>query len=461
MKCSLSRLPGLLPSGTLAILAGFTLGTLALVYAPERHLPTARSAPVEPSSDAATPDVAPADPEPFPAQERQQHLARLGIQRWHSAGFRGQGVKIAVLDSGFRGYRRHLGQALPAQIKVRSFRADSNLEARDSEHGILCSEVIHALAPEAELLFANWDPDSPDQFLKAVRWARAEGARVVSCSLIMPSWSDGEGGGRVNTELTTILGRGCQPGDLLCFASAGNTAQRHWWGSFQDDGAGRHLWSPGRTRNELTPWSRERVSVELYAQPGDDYEVQVLDVDGMAVGQTVRHPGSDRAVVIVHFLPERNESYRVQLRLLRGKGKPFHLVVLGGGLEYATARGSVACPADCPTVVAVGAVNHIGIRANYSSCGPNSQRPKPDFVAPVPFTSLWRPRPFSGTSAAAPQAASLAALCWSRHPDWSAEQVREALRESARDLGPRGHDWETGYGMIALPEEDLNLLLGN
>jgi subtilisin family serine protease len=111
--------------------------------------------------------------------------------------------------------------------------------------------------------------------------------------------------------------------------------------------------------------------------------------------------------------------------------------------------------------MAVGAVNHIGTRATYSSCGPNSHRPKPDFVAPVPFASLWRSRPFSGTSAAAPQAASLAALCWSRHPNWSAEQVRSALREAARDLGPSGHDWETGYGMIALPAEDLHPLHGN
>ena len=60
-------------------------------------------------------------------------------------------------------------------------------------------------------------------------------------------------------------------------------------------------------------------------------------------------------------------------------------------------------------------------------------------------------RPFTGTSAAAPQAAGLAALVWSRHPDWTAAQVQEALRTAARDLGPAGHDFETGYGLIHLP----------
>jgi subtilisin family serine protease len=127
-------------------------------------------------------------------------------------------------------------------------------------------------------------------------------------------------------------------------------------------------------------------------------------------------------------------------------------VALGGWLSVAQASGSVACPADCPVVQAVGAVHANGHRALYSSCGPNSSRPKPDFVAPVPFPSVWRGRPFNGTSAAAPQAAGLAALCWCEHPERTAAQVRQALRASAVDLGPPGHDWETGYGMIHLPE---------
>ena len=92
-----------------------------------------------------------------------------------------------------------------------------------------------------------------------------------------------------------------------------------------------------------------------------------------------------------------------------------------------------------------------GQRLSYSSCGPNSRLPKPDFVAQVPFPTLCRERPFAGTSAAAPQAAALAALVWARHPGWSASQVRAALRGSARDLEAPGHDWETGFGLIHLP----------
>jgi subtilisin family serine protease len=132
---------------------------------------------------------------------------------------------------------------------------------------------------------------------------------------------------------------------------------------------------------------------------------------------------------------------------------PFHLFVLGGGLRYARANGSIAFPGDGPAVVTVGAVDGEGHRAAYSSCGPNSPRPKPDLVAPVPFVSLFRPRAFAGTSAAAPQAAALAAVLWARHPDWRARQVRQSLVSAALDLGPRGHDWETGHGLVRLPPE--------
>src|SRR5262245_37837000 len=89
-----------------------------------------------------------------PGRARSQLLPRVGADRWHAPGARGRGVKVLVIDSGFRNWRSHLNTALPANVLTRSFRSDAALEARDSQHGVLCGEVIHALAPDAELLFA-------------------------------------------------------------------------------------------------------------------------------------------------------------------------------------------------------------------------------------------------------------------------------------------------------------------
>ena len=104
-------------------------------------------------------------------------------------------------------------------------------------------------------------------------------------------------------------------------------------------------------------------------------------------------------------------------------------------------------------MVALGAVDEQLHRQGYSAIGNNLPRPKPDLVAVVPFPSTFRARPFGGTSAAAPQAAALAALCWSRHPDWSATRVRQAMQSAAIDLNTPGPDYETGYGLIHVPSE--------
>jgi subtilisin family serine protease len=430
-------------------LAWVVLVPLAPAHAPAR-LPGIPLTTFLTRTERATPDSA-GHPEGEPA-ERAQVLERLGARAWHAAGHRGRGLKVAVLDSGFSGYRAHLGKALPAQVTARSFRLDGNLEARDSEHGILCAEVIHVLAPEAELLLANWEPDRPEQFLEAVRWARGQGAKVLSCSVIMPTWSDGEGHGAVHQALARLLGDGSAGGDGLCFASAGNTAQRHWSGLFRDGGAGWHEWKPGERENVVQPWGGERVSVELCWQGSARYELAVQDVTaGREAGRGGTSESGPYRWSVVRFQPEANHAYTLRLRLRSGDKGAFHLVVLGGGLEYATAQGSIGFPGDGPEVIAVGAVDPRGRRLAYSSCGPNSAEPKPDFVATVPFPSSWRTRPFAGTSAAAPQAAGLAALVWARHPDWTARQVREALRRGAEDLGPAGHDCETGFGRVRLP----------
>ncbi|HEY1380746.1 MAG TPA: hypothetical protein VGF55_28345, partial [Gemmataceae bacterium] len=252
--------------------------------------------------------------EPAAAGERAQLLTRLGADRWHAAGARGQGVKVLVIDSGFRGWRSQLGAVLPRLVLARSFKADAALEARDSQHGVLCGEVVHALAPDAELLFANWEPDDPDSFVRAVEWAKVNGARLVTCSVIMPCWSDGEGGGPVHAALTRAMGSGDDPAGVLGFACAGNTAQRHWTGPFHAGADGCHEWAPGQTANAITPWGDERVSVELCHPAGAGYVLQVLNTaTGAEVGRATAEAGGCCAVV--RFVPAAGARYAVRVDL--------------------------------------------------------------------------------------------------------------------------------------------------
>jgi subtilisin family serine protease len=372
-------------------------------------------------------------------------LARLGADAWHAHKLTGAGITVAVLDSGFRGYREHLGNALPKQVRTKSFRVDGNLEAKDSPHGVLCAEIIHTLAPDAQLLFANWESDCPDAFLNAVKWCRAQGAVIMTCSIIMPGWSDGHGGGNIHRELAHDLG------DALFFASAGNLAQRHWSGTFQDDGRHLHQWQAGRTDNVVRPWGRQPVSVEATWPAASNCRLVVRDERGQSVGQEQALGGRGVHGSAVRFLPDGDSAYRARLELVDESGGDVRLIVLGGELEFATTDGCMVFPGDGPEVIAVGAVSADGTRLASSSTGWPGANVKPDCVAPVPFPSRVRAEPFGGTSAAAPQAAAAAALLWSRDRQANAAAIGEILRKNCVDVGPPGPDRETGYGQIRLP----------
>jgi hypothetical protein len=395
-----------------------------------------------------------------PALEaRHSLLADLGAARWHQQGWRGQSVKVAVLDSGFRGYRSALGKYLPARVTVKSFRQDGNLEANDSQHGILCAEVLHTVAPEAEILFANWEPDAPASFVRALAWAKSQGARVATCSVIMPNWSDGAGGGPTHAAIRTVAGDGRGPLDMVVTAAAGNLAQRHWTGPLTPNGDGFHQWSSGEDLNTIVPWGTERVAVELYGALTSRCRLQVFEREsGRLVQESDLRPemaeGRSWGQTAVRFEPEARREYLVGVRVLERRGasgENLHLAVLGGTLQRATEAGSIPFPGDGDNVMTLGCIDERRQRLAYSSCGPNSQRPKPDFVAQVPFPSRFRDRPFTGTSAAAPQGAGLAALLLSRDPSLTPEQIRDTLRGAALDLLQPGHDGETGYGMLRLP----------
>src|SRR5207253_3473497 len=118
-----------------------------------------------------------------------------------------------------------------------------------------------------------------------------------------------------------------------CFASAGNTALRHWSGRFRDGGSGFHEWRPGLVDNVLKPFGDERVSVELYWPPGTAYDLFVYEkATGREVGRCLGPGDRNACCAVVQFVPLPGRTYRLRVRQARGTGGPFHLVALGGSL---------------------------------------------------------------------------------------------------------------------------------
>ena len=132
---------------------------------------------------------------PVPATVTSQGVAIAGADKWHSAGFKGSGVKVAIIDLGFKGHTSLLGTELPASVTVRSFRIDNDIEA-NSDHGTEVAQIVHDMAPEAELYLVNFGDEL--DLDAAVKWLIAQGVHVINHSVGWSNAGPGDGTGFIN-----------------------------------------------------------------------------------------------------------------------------------------------------------------------------------------------------------------------------------------------------------------------
>ncbi|MHA6481364.1 S8 family serine peptidase [Paenibacillus sp. strain BS8-2] len=124
------------------------------------------------------------------------------------------------------------------------------------------------------------------------------------------------------------------------------------------------------------------------------------------------------------------------------------LLVAAAGNDGVTlgSKASVKYPAAYPTVLAVG-----GARADRTADPRSNPGSELDLMAPwnVYTTALGGGYKYEeGSSMAAPQAAAAAALVMAQNPTLKPHDVRELLRQTARDMGPGGFDNKSGYGLL-------------
>ena len=101
------------------------------------------------------------------------------------AGFTGNGVRVAIVDSGVHASHPHVGNVVGG-IRLR-------VDGQDADyvdvlgHGTAVTAAIHEKAPEAELIavkiFDRQLTAGGDILARAIRYAAGEGARLVNLSL--------------------------------------------------------------------------------------------------------------------------------------------------------------------------------------------------------------------------------------------------------------------------------------
>ena len=382
---------------------------------------------------------------------------------WHAEGFTGKGVKVAVIDGGFTGLaERQADGDLPANVVTQDF-CGGKL-ATESEHGTAVAEIVHEMAPEAELdlLCIGSETD----LAAAVAYAKAQGVRVINHSMGWEGPFRNDGSGAVGAIVAEARASG-----ILWVNSAGNEGESHWMGTYADRG-GAHAWHANGDLGNTFVWP-DGAEICGFLK-WDEWPAGLSDFDlGLFLsGSNTLLASSDEEQGGGGGEPPfeavcASQSSGADLTVfwaIRGydvRSSPrIDLVSWSPPLEHAVAGGSIGAPASSAAAFAVGALCWQSRELEpYSSQGPTVDgRVKPDLVGHDsvsgatygPFDGC--PSAFAGTSASSPEVAGAAALVRQAFRAFSPDQVQQYLLRAARDLGAAGPDSVYGAGELQLPE---------
>jgi hypothetical protein len=431
-------------------------------------------------------------------------IVRANMLR-RQTGVSGAGVRVGVISDGLSGLSQSIASAdLPATtftrnsagvliatsggVTAQSFRADQNLEA--GAEGTAMLEIIHHIAPGAQLFFAN--ASTSLEFNQAVNALAAQtdiGADDIGLINVGPY----DGTSFVSQNTANALNSATNP-IRAYFTAAGNLRLQHYRGAYNNSGtsfpsidaiekgaSNAHLFTATADTsgpapqpfNEITvPPGGAQISLQWddpFGASANDYDLFVLNPDGSIVTAShdvqngtqnptesvfIPNPGSTpltlRYVIVNYQNLAAPRTFEVFL------SSPESIEV---DHQFNTPGGSVPNQADAGGgVLTVGAVPSFlpDLDEFFSGEGPTLDgRLKPDLAAPDVVNVSGAGgfgTVFAGTSAAAPHAAAVAALLLSQNPDLTRSQLADLLKGTATDLGPLGPDNRFGFGRIdALP----------
>jgi hypothetical protein len=402
--------------------------------------------------------------EPVAMATNGEGPAATGADAWHAAGVDGAGVKVAIIDLGFIGLADSKTRGdLPASTTNRDD-CSGNFNA-GTNHGTAVAEIVHEMAPAAQLHLICID--SAAGLNSAKNFVVAQDIDVVNFSVGFFNSARGDGAGGPGTPDAIVADAAAN--GVLWVNSAGNAAQTHWSGTFADANANTfHDFVAGDEANGVLIAGGQTGCVFLrwdqWPGASTDFDLILTDAAGttVAVGQNQQN-GSQSPVEQACFANTgATATFNVFIKRFAGTGTPRMDVFSNNsvfGYQFAVAASSITDPAASPGAFTTGAICwQNDALESYSSQGPTVDgRVKPDIAGQDAVTSgVYGPfatcgdSGFTGTSAASPHTAGAAALVKAANPSFTPAQLRSFLESRAGALGVAGKDNLFGAGKLLL-----------
>ncbi|NWJ44623.1 MAG: S8 family serine peptidase [Chloroflexi bacterium] len=387
----------------------------------------------------------------------------MQTDKWQQAGFTGKGVRVGIIDGGFKFFQDLQGSYLPRDFNPvdidKEVGGDGMLE--DDVHGSAVSEIIYSHAPDAQYFAAAID-GSDDQFSRAISYMVSQKVNIISISM-GGHGTAGDGSSFLEKQIERVR----QENGILFVFSAGNEGSSHYTAYYEPDSSGCHQFAPGVTRMALgNPSSAPfpgyvMLNWEQWLNGGinpnaTDLDLFITDINGTTL---ISSTGDQRSRTPKEYVPLKlNPGQLVYIKACAkrtgGKVERFRLHIFSHDLplQFVVPRIAVADPASSKGALAVGATNYkTDAIEYYSSQGPLTNGVfKPEISAPASVSSGAYEEEgssnFPGTSAACPQVSGMAAVLKSANPNLSIDDFTTVVLEHVKDLGPVGPDVAFGYG---------------
>jgi subtilisin family serine protease len=401
------------------------------------------------------------EPDAIPGEE----INATNASSSHAKGWTGKNVRVAIIDSGFGGYVvRGLEGELPSNVVTADF-CDRRFET-NTNHGTAVAEIVHEMAPNAQLFLICFDTDVG--FAQAEAYAKSNRVHIITHS--GSTFNNGRGDGAALPGSEGAIVTDARKAGILWINSAGNSAQRHWSGTFTDaDADGNHDFVPGSEGNGFTLTRNEDVCVFLkwdeWPVGASDFDLYLLNGSGIpvAVSQTRQTGSQPPTEQVCYTNTGATAPFFAAIGAINAVGAPrFDIFVrnIDPPLQFLSPDSSVGDPGASAFAFTAGAIcwqtNEL---EPYSGRGPTIDgRIKPDVAGQDSnsgatygeFTACGQSG-FTGTSASAPAVAGAAALVKEQNPKFTADQLQAFLETNAQDLGDPGKDNLFGAGKLFLP----------
>jgi len=419
--------------------------------------------------------------QPRPLVVTSEGVALTGADNFHTAGYYGQGTKVAIIDLGFDGLAaaQAAGELQNVAYTWDYIGNDSNIEGTGQVHGAGVAEVVEDMAPQASL-YLLMIGDSVD-LQNATDYCITNGIDIINHSVgwYNTNFYDGTG-------IVAGIANNARDNNILWVNAAGNEASDgHWQGSFVDSDTDGYLDFGSGTDyvdtdaidegNMIYAASGDMIYVYMtwddwdYA-PGvgsdQDYDLYLYDGFGARVAtSTYYQSGTQNPAEYLVYDVATSGNYEIVIENYDAPATPniefFAFTDSGAGLnqQYHHPASSIIAPANSVKVLTAGAIYRgnwtTGPQESFSSQGPSNASKysasitKPDICGPDGASS-YTYNFFYGTSAASPHVAGAAALLLSEDPTRTADQLQAKLEGDAIDMGAAGKDNLYGSGRLNL-----------